>query len=911
MSKIDENEFLEKWKKVLGVEVDLSEIEQKHARKRKEAALLEGLNKTLERLTNKEVEEVEVAFKEPIAVIEEPKVLEVIAEVHEEPVIEEVIEPLEEQGKQPEPELPKDDIVNKNVVKLSKAPQKDIQKVADTIPDSLRKELDILKKSVADMHRFAQRHSQMGGGGEVNLRYLDDINRASISDGLYLRYDAATKKFMFDTPAGGTGPGGTGATGATGPAGLDGATGATGPSGLVGATGLTGATGPAGTNGTIGVDGATGVQGSTGSTGATGIVGPTGIQGATGLTGVAGSTGATGLPGDRYASASTSTWTIDTQNNQQTAGTIYIGTGLSWTIGQSAIIATNGVHQHVTVTAYNPATGQFDFYTTGHSGSGTFSSWVVNLDGAVGAQGATGIGATGASGLTGATGAGTTGATGLTGATGAGGSQGYYGSFYDSLTQTATNINTAAPVLVRNNDISFGVSVNNSSRVTVTSPGIYNFQFSIQLHNTGGGGSGQNAIIWLSKNGTSLPDTATDVTVNTNSPYVVAAWNFVVSLNANDYLELMWYVDNTSIVISSNPIVSPAPAIPSVIITLTQVLYTQLGPSGATGPAGATGLSGATGLTGSVGATGLMGATGIGIIGATGLQGITGATGLIGATGIQGATGLTGATGPASSLTPSNYIVQGKLNVDQTITGGSDNIIQFIDDFDPQNWWNASTYRFTPTVAGYYEIKLAVWWNSATTNSGQNNIQARKGGNNTFMILQWERTNVNGRSVTGSKIVYLNGTTDFVDFSAYSDVTQGIQKGTVDGSGSWFSATLIAYGLPGATGITGATGVGATGASGQSGATGATGVTGAAGSSGATGATGPMPALTYVTRTAIGNASTVNYTVTSGCSVHDVLVFLDGICQEPTTDYTISTTTLTFTTAPYSGAKIVIRELPH
>lgn len=36
------------------------------------------------------------------------------------------------------------------------------------------------------------------GGGEVNLRYLDDVARNTISNGLYLRYNEPTKKFIFD-----------------------------------------------------------------------------------------------------------------------------------------------------------------------------------------------------------------------------------------------------------------------------------------------------------------------------------------------------------------------------------------------------------------------------------------------------------------------------------------------------------------------------------------------------------------------------------------------------------------------------------------------------------------------------------------------------------------------------------------
>jgi hypothetical protein len=39
------------------------------------------------------------------------------------------------------------------------------------------------------------------------------------------------------------------------------------------------------------------------------------------------------------------------------------------------------------------------------------------------------------------------------------------------------------------------------------------------------------------------------------------------------------------------------------------------------------------------------------------------------------------------------------------------------------------------------------------------------------------------------------------------------------------------------------------------------------------------------------------------------LVFLNGISQKPTTDYTITGSTLIFTTAPAAGQQIVVREL--
>ena len=67
---------------------------------------------------------------------------------------------------------------------------------------------------------------------------------------------------------------------------------------------------------------------------------------------------------------------------------------------------------------------------------------------------------------------------------------------------------------------------------------------------------------------------------------------------------------------------------------------------------------------------------------------------------------------------------------------------------------------------------------------------------------------------------------------------------------------------------------------------------------------------TYVNRAYTANGTGTTYTVTSGCSVNNVLVFLNGVCQMPTTDYTITGTTLTLDAAPAAGTSIQIRELP-
>ena len=68
--------------------------------------------------------------------------------------------------------------------------------------------------------------------------------------------------------------------------------------------------------------------------------------------------------------------------------------------------------------------------------------------------------------------------------------------------------------------------------------------------------------------------------------------------------------------------------------------------------------------------------------------------------------------------------------------------------------------------------------------------------------------------------------------------------------------------------------------------------------------------LTYSSGTNTGDGSTTAFTISSGRSVDDTLVFVNGFQLTPTTDYTITGTTLTFITAPTSSAEITYRYLP-
>jgi hypothetical protein len=148
-----------------------------------------------------------------------------------------------------------------------------------------------------------------------------------------------------------------------------------------------------------------------------------------------------------------------------------------------------------------------------------------------------------------------------------------YGAFQDSTDQTAANTTTAYAVTFNTTDYSNGVYVSNSSRLNVRNYGIYNIQFSFQFKNTSN--DGQDVDIWFRKNGTDVAGSNSKFYLparkSTGDPsHLIAAMNYVLEMNANDYVQVMWRVSNTGVSLEQYPTdTSPTrPATPSTIITL-------------------------------------------------------------------------------------------------------------------------------------------------------------------------------------------------------------------------------------------------------------------------------------------------------------------------------------------------------
>lgn len=150
-----------------------------------------------------------------------------------------------------------------------------------------------------------------------------------------------------------------------------------------------------------------------------------------------------------------------------------------------------------------------------------------------------------------------------------------FGQFQDTTTQLATVINTATPITYNATDISEGVFLRaGNSEIQVDTEGVYNFQFSVQLDKTSGGLA--NFWIWPRLNGVDVPSSASQVQIQGNDAEIIATANFFFDLKSGDYVQFMFAVDDLSVELKTFPASAFHPAVPSIIVTVSNNIRSYL-----------------------------------------------------------------------------------------------------------------------------------------------------------------------------------------------------------------------------------------------------------------------------------------------------------------------------------------------
>lgn len=146
----------------------------------------------------------------------------------------------------------------------------------------------------------------------------------------------------------------------------------------------------------------------------------------------------------------------------------------------------------------------------------------------------------------------------------------WFGRFRDFTDQTAAAIETPYAVRFGQTALSSGFHIDPvyTSRVVAEFTGLYKFDPRLQF--TSSNSATSKIWVWYRVNGVDAVGTGTQYTIQSNGGIVVVTLPYIVSLQAGDYFELMWAVNSTSVSLMSPAATSFAPGTPCAVVAVTQ-----------------------------------------------------------------------------------------------------------------------------------------------------------------------------------------------------------------------------------------------------------------------------------------------------------------------------------------------------
>jgi hypothetical protein len=146
-------------------------------------------------------------------------------------------------------------------------------------------------------------------------------------------------------------------------------------------------------------------------------------------------------------------------------------------------------------------------------------------------------------------------------------SQSFDGGEFWSTTSQSGSAGVSGSITFNNSGSIAGISLANSKDVTMVQAGTYNIQFSAQLEANAGA---DTVWMWFKKNGNNIGASASKAILPNNTAQIMTV-NILDTAAANDYYELAYQTLNGNAVILAEAAAGNIPAIPSVILTVTQI----------------------------------------------------------------------------------------------------------------------------------------------------------------------------------------------------------------------------------------------------------------------------------------------------------------------------------------------------
>jgi len=148
-----------------------------------------------------------------------------------------------------------------------------------------------------------------------------------------------------------------------------------------------------------------------------------------------------------------------------------------------------------------------------------------------------------------------------------------FASYYDTTTQSLSGTNTPTVISFNTVVIESGITLSDSTKITVSTPGVYSAGISMQFDKNSLS-SLEPIYIWTRVNGNDVPDSAGEIRLLNNNSEALPFIPYLYELNANDYIEFVFASSDDSVILSYIPSsVSPyaRPGSPSITLDIKQI----------------------------------------------------------------------------------------------------------------------------------------------------------------------------------------------------------------------------------------------------------------------------------------------------------------------------------------------------
>ena len=150
---------------------------------------------------------------------------------------------------------------------------------------------------------------------------------------------------------------------------------------------------------------------------------------------------------------------------------------------------------------------------------------------------------------------------------------------------------------------------------------------------------------------------------------------------------------------------------------------------------------------------------------------------------------LTDASDISQQANTNQVLMVADMSADQSVSSSTWTKVAFDTALvDSHNWYNTSTYRYTPQIAGWYSVSATIGFPNGVTRY----LCAFQVGTNTYgdnRVFDLLGNSSGAARNSGTRIVYLNGSTDYLE--TYGWLTSTGTHAFTQADGVMFSAHLV------------------------------------------------------------------------------------------------------------------------